>query len=209
MSSDIELTGRFKSAATEINDESLRNLVNYFGSLSEFQHRPAAVYYHHVCDGGLLQHSVETAEIAKSIADAMQSPVINRDIVIAGALIHDIGKMDSYERREHDGEMIYVQTENEHLLDHRLLGCERLMQAILDYGYGCNQVHVQMLLHIIMSHHGQYGDVRPKFPEAHIVHLADLVSATVDNVIEDYQHLKVGEYVRKAEHGSGALYRIA
>lgn len=139
---------------------------------------------HHVGIGGNACHSIEVFDIGERLADyyvATRCLDISVDLVRAGALLHDIGKVFTYSI---DGAVIGY-TENGHLFDHIVNGMAIMGQASQHFGCEYNET-IALLGHIITSHHGQleYGSpVTPKFVEAYIVSQADGISATLDTLL--------------------------
>ena len=137
---------------------------------------PAAVSMHHAYISGLLEHSLavagSAANMARSYKDAFY---IDTDVVIAGALLHDIGKLESY--RLSPAPEVTVEG---NVVDHIVLGYHRFMTLMNEYrGTGAdapNENRVLAVGHILVSHHGtrEYGSpVLPSTPEALIVSIAD------------------------------------
>ena len=137
----------------------------------EFRDWPAAVSHHHAYANGLIEHTLSVADCAKSMAESMKRSGydVDVDVVVAGGLLHDIGKLDSYK-------MVSVpeMTLEGAVIDHVAQGYLKFMQlaekAALDEKL---KLH---LAHILLSHHGQreYGSpVVPATPEAMIVSSAD------------------------------------
>jgi len=132
---------------------------------------PAAVEAHHAWVGGLLEHTLEVARLALAIAQTVPGP--DQDLVVAGALLHDVGKLDTYRVGSS-----FEATDGGRLFGHVLTGFHRVKIA-------CDAVKTPddvalHLLHIIASHHGslEYGAARePATPEAIVVHYADELSA--------------------------------
>jgi len=139
--------------------------------LERFQVWPAAEELHHAWLGGLLEHSLEVARVAESIVQVIPGP--DRDLVVAGALLHDIGKLDAYEV-----EASFSASDEGRLLGHVLTGFHRVKVAADAVQTPADlSVH---LLHIVASHHGQieFGAARePMTREAIVVHYADELSA--------------------------------
>ncbi len=137
----------------------------------EFRDAPAAVSNHHAYAHGLLEHTLTVAESAKAMATMYRDvyPLLDIDIVVAGALLHDLGKIDSYNMSP-----VPEITLPGAVLDHIALGYarfERLAgEAKLD-----RMLRLQ-IGHIMLSHHGQkeFGSpVLPATQEALIVAAAD------------------------------------
>lgn len=141
------------------------------GVWSAFRDFPAAVSHHHAYANGLLEHTLAVADCAKSMADAFRRSgyEIDVDVVTAGALLHDLGKLDSYKM----GAVPEVTLEGA-VLDHVALGYSRFMELAEKYEVS-RELKLQ-LAHILLSHHGlrEYGSpVIPATPEALIVSSAD------------------------------------
>ena len=121
------------------------------------------------------------AELADGIAG--HYPEMDRDLVMTGALLHDVGKIAeySYERG------IKFTTEGR-LLGHIVLGIELITEEIANIPDFSRQLRSK-LLHIITSHHGRYewqSPKRPKLMEAFVIHYADLMDAE----FFQFQHAK-------------------
>ena len=170
-----QLETAFKSLIAEIRNEDLRNFVDavFFrhGLWDKFRVWPAAVSLHHAYTGGLLEHSVSVATGAKDIAKHYSDfdiPV-NMDIVIAGALLHDIGKTEAYSIAP-----VPQMTVAGNVIEHIALGYSMFMKyAELEH---LDSDTILALAHILISHHGrrEYGSpALPATPEAMIVNAAD------------------------------------
>lgn len=149
----------------EIQDLELREAIfDYFKTHGDFFRQKGAKGMHHAYPGGLAEHTINVAKTAKSIAKIYSD--VNIDVVIAGALLHDIGKQ--YELQS-DGFTVSGQ-----MLGHISLGMMEFQKFFIRIP------HKTELLHIIASHHGQleFGSpVKPSTKEAYIVHIADLVDS--------------------------------
>ena len=162
----------------DMENTSLRNLVTkiFDDYLEQWETTPGATGVHHAYLAGTFQHSIDTAIIAKAIATNIDG--CNVDLCVAGALLHDVGKLLVYEL---DGSVINY-TEYGHLLEHIIGGI-----VILDkYRTEENSEIITLLQHIIAAHHGklEFGSpVTPKFLEAWIVSYADDIDAKV-NIIQ-------------------------
>ena len=140
---------------------------------------PGAKTIHHAYIGGTLVHTASVATIAKAIASAM--PQANVDLATAGALLHDIGKLWTYEM---DG-LVVNMTAAGMLYDHLYIGAKYIEDLAMSLASDNDKAIVQLLVHIILSHHGrqEYGSVVPPMCiEAHIVHAADLLDADQEQI---------------------------
>ena len=141
--------------------------------LERWETAPGAIDVHHAYLAGTFQHSIDAAIVAKAIATNIDG--CNVDLCVAGALLHDIGKLFVYEL---NGSVINY-TDYGHLLEHIVCGI-----VLLDsYRTEENSEIITLLQHIIAAHHGklEFGSpVTPKFLEAWIVSYADDIDAKVN-----------------------------
>ncbi|MCW2277262.1 3'-5' exoribonuclease YhaM family protein [Heliophilum fasciatum] len=139
---------------------------------------PAAMTHHQAYIGGLLEHSLGVVDVALRLAET--APMADRDLLIAGALLHDIGKIDEL---QYDTLIGY--TDEGNLLGHIVIGIMRVERAIERVAGFPAELRLQ-LLHIIASHHGEYeyqSPKRPKTMESLILHMADRFDAEKDKVL--------------------------
>lgn len=135
---------------------------------------PAAQTYHHNYPGGLLEHSLGVMKICQAVGK--QRMQINVDLLVTGALLHDVGKV-----REMAFTPGIEYTDEGKLLGHIVLGIEMVGHLLNTNGIG-NQEFRNLMLHMIASHHGEYewqSPKRPKFVEARVLHLADMMDADI------------------------------
>jgi 3'-5' exoribonuclease len=135
---------------------------------------PAAHANHHAYPGGLLEHTVEVAELAMDACRRLGS--MDRDLLLTGALLHDIGKI-----REIDGTRPgYPFTDSGSLVGHVMLGSEMVGTAAQALEMPVDPALVCAVQHMILSHHGrkEWGaPVEPATPEAILLHNCDYISA--------------------------------
>jgi 3'-5' exoribonuclease len=138
---------------------------------------------HHAALGGLLQHTCEVLAIALQIARVARADI---ELVVAGVLLHDIGKLDAY---SWDGGT-FETTEGGRLIGHVVQGVILLEQAFQRAGGTvCTPQELLLLEHFILSHHGklEFGAaVKPLTLEAEILHFADDASAKTASINEAY-----------------------
>jgi len=139
----------------------------------KFERCPASIRGHHAQLGGLLKHTTEVAAIARAVARASGA---NLDLVLAGVLLHDIGKLESY---TWDGAFEYTVAGS--LLGHVVIGALMFDRRLeMEKEPPCTIEERQVLQHLILSHHGklEYGSpVQPMTLEAEVLHWADNASA--------------------------------
>ena len=150
----------------------LRELLQAFMAdpeiASAYRNAPAAKTLHHAFIGGLLDHVVSLFRSCELICQ--NYPQINRDLLLAGAFLHDIGKIHelTYNRS-------FSYTTRGQLLGHMVIELE-MLQAKIALLPGFPAELKTMLEHLIISHHGQYEFGSPKlpmFPEALVLHYLD------------------------------------
>lgn len=146
--------------------------------LDRFFFLPASIGVHHVHIGGLLEHSVNLARMAKEIARFTGT---DEDLLVAGSLLHDVGKV-----REITLKGGFAYSDEGRLLGHITLGimlCDMLVAGIPEFPAYLGDI----LKHIILSHHGEAEWGSPKKPmclEALVIHYLDNLDARVVGVKE-------------------------
>jgi 3'-5' exoribonuclease len=173
----------------KITAPRLRAVVDLFYADDAFRQRyeqcPGAPGTgHHALIGGLLQHTSEVVSIARQIARVARA---NEDLVTAGALLHDIGKLESYSWETG----VFDTTERGRLAGHVVIGAMMFRAAMAAHPTPvCTDEEAMLIEHLILSHHGrlEYGSpVRPMTLEAEILHFADDASAKTAAINEAYQ----------------------
>ena len=173
-----KMFSELKQIVSSIKQPHLKNLLNLFFSDKDFCKgfcsAPAAVQYHHAFLGGLLEHTLSVAKLGETIAPLY--PELNRDLLICGIILHDIGKISElcYEKNFHysdEGQLIG------HLISGVLMVEEKAKQ-INDFP----KTLLDLLRHLILSHHGEYEWGSPKLPmtlEAITLHYLDNIDAKI------------------------------
>lgn len=159
----------------------LRRLLEAFLADADFlQHyrtAPAAKSMHHAYLGGLLEHSLAVADLADDIC--RRYPTLNRDLLLTGALLHDVGKV---------AELCYARsfdyTDAGKLLGHIVMGVE-MVDAKVRQIPGFPAEVLVLVKHLLLSHHGQYeygSPKRPKTLEALVLNFIDDMDAKINGV---------------------------
>ncbi len=168
-----EMVAELTSLLETLGDPYLKRLLAAFfddsAFMSLYSSAPAAKGMHHVYLGGLLEHSLAVARLVDRIVPLYEG--INRDLLIAGALLHDVGKV-----REMTYSRSFDYTDEGKLLGHITIGVEMIQEKIIAIG-GIPQELALLLKHMILSHHGQYEFGSPKRPKT--------VEATILNYLDD------------------------
>jgi 3'-5' exoribonuclease len=157
-----------------VQDPHLRALLDaILGAGTEtwerYRHAPAAKHYHQAYVHGLLEHSLSVAQGVGAMAALF--PGIDRDVAVAGALLHDIGKLEAYTA---DPAAIDL-TDTGRLQGEIALGYYRVRRTI-EALPGFPRATAQAVLHVILSHHGSLEHGSPVVPctrEATLVHMVD------------------------------------
>jgi 3'-5' exoribonuclease len=158
-------------------------LVSFFEDQSfaaQFRIVPAALKRHHAYIGGLLEHTAGVTALCVAAADYY--PLVNRDLLLTGAMLHDIGKVKTYQMEKNiEG------TDEGKLIGHLILGVqmvEAAIEQILKADDTAKEIRQlkNSLLHLLVSHHGimEWGSpIEPLTIEACILHHADNMDAQV------------------------------
>ena len=160
-----------------------------------FQTVPAAKSVHHGFRNGLLMHTANMLQTADFLAD-LYAEVINRDLLLAGTLLHDLAKT-----REFDfsplGTVKDYSAEGR-LLGHPVMGAQEVAAAAQELGVP--QEKSVLLQHLLLSHHGEpeFGAaVLPMCAEAELLHLIDMIDSRMEIYAESLQDVPAGSFSEK------------
>lgn len=168
--------------AKSVKDPWWSKLVQYFYNDSDFLKQlrchPAAVSVHHAYCGGLLQHTLNVTKLVSKTAELYQE--IDRDLAVATALLHDIGKLHEIQTLPvHDycacGNFIGHVVESQNMV-------RDACHAILDFP----KKRMELICHCILAHHGQLEWGAPKLPscaEAELVFCCDLLDSRIEQFV--------------------------
>ena len=148
-----------------------------------FFRAPAASHNHHNYVHGLVRHTLEVAEGADALLGVLHFPGVDRDVLLTGALLHDVGKVEGY---DFDGVPIQ-RSRLDYLQSHITRGLAIVGRVTAELvARGAMSEHDAIhLCHLIESHHGtnEWGSPStPRTPEAIVLHLADMASSRMDPV---------------------------
>ncbi len=175
-----DLAKSMQKLVTSVDNPFLRKLLNRFFKKEpmwqRFQESPAAKGIHHAYLGGLLEHSLSVAELADKISG--HYPGVDRSLLIAGALLHDIGKVEELQM-----EQAFIDyTPRGRLKGHLVMGSEMVAAEagrIKDFPLEI----LEQLQHLILSHHGRQEFGSPTVPmtiEAFILSFLDDLDAKMN-----------------------------
>ncbi len=174
-----EMFLELRELVESVENPHLKALLDAFFEDEEFtalfRHSSAARNIHHVCVGGLLEHSLSTVRLCEYLTTQYEG--LDADLLIAMAILHDIGKV-----RELEISPAINYTEEGNLLGHITIGI-RMIGERIDRIPDFPPKLRTMVEHMILSHHGQseWGSPRPPmFLEAEVLHRADDMDVKID-----------------------------
>jgi 3'-5' exoribonuclease len=176
-----EMVGELSTVVDGLVDSDLKNLMRAFladeAFMEGYTRAPAAKAMHHVYLGGLLEHSLAVAVLADDIC--RRYPDLNRDLLVVGALLHDVGKVAElrYQRS-------FEYTDAGKLLGHIVIGVELVEEKLRTLQAFPQELAIH-LKHLLLSHHGQYeygSPKRPKTMEAVILNFLDDLDSKINGV---------------------------
>ena len=184
-----------------VKDPHLKKILDYFFSDKEFAEKfkqcPAAMYNHHGWIGGLLEHVLNIIHICEHITKI--HPTLNRDLLVTGALLHDIGKIEEFSMSTH----IRV-TNKGILIGHLTIGAQMLSKAFDKIDIP--EDYKLKVMHMVLSHHGkmEYGSPKiPAFPEALALYYADEFDARIHMMIVAKENAATeDDYIYTKEFGN-------
>lgn len=179
-----ELVFRFNRLRESVRHPGLASLLSeVFGNerlWRDFTECPGAAQHHHAYLGGLLEHTVNVGHLCVTLAALY--PRVDRDLLVASALLHDVGKVE-----ELDWSTDITYTSQGRMLGHVVLGERTISRALDRVGEALDEEAGARLLHVIVSHHGELEWGAPKPPcvlEALLLHHADNLDAKAEGFIE-------------------------
>ena len=184
-SRDIEeMYGELMTLKNKVGNTYLRSLLDSFfvddaELIKNFKFHSAAKSVHHGFVGGLLEHTLGVSTLCDCFAD--RYPMLNRDLLLTGAMLHDIGKL-----KELSDFPTNDYTDDGQLFGHIIIGVEMIGKrvAMID---GFPSKLESELKHLIVSHHGEYEYGSPKKPaimEAFALNFADNMDAKMETLKE-------------------------
>ena len=177
-------------------DEELKSIVTKIMSDKRDQliTCPAAFRLHHAMIGGLMLHTISIVRMAEEISKIY--PNINRELLLSGAILHDVAKTWEFELSK-TGLVKSYSTEGE-LIGHLVKGAMYIEEAAKKLGVDGEKV--TLLQHMVLSHHGvpEFGSpVRPMFLEAEILSTLDSLDATIFEINNATAKVSVGDFTER------------
>ena len=157
-------------------DQDLKRLVQYLmkAHKAEMLYYPAAVKLHHATRGGFLEHTLNIVSLGKAVA--ARYPQLDEELIVAGAILHDLGKLTELDTGKLGVASAY--TAEGQLLGHINIGMAEV-RAAAELLQVPEETAV-LIEHMLLSHHGQpeFGSPKfPMFPEAEVLSTLDRLDA--------------------------------
>ena len=185
-----------KKCAENFDDKDLSKLVLYIleENRTALLYWPAAYKLHHAFRGGLLLHVLSIVRLAEKVCEVY--PFVDKDLLLSGAILHDISKLTEYEVAESGIASGYSVRGN--LLGHLAEGAMVIRKAAETLGIPSEKS--MLLEHMVLSHHGEpeFGAaVRPMFIEAELLSHLDLIDAQLFEMREAYENVAENDFTGK------------
>ena len=191
-----EMYNHLLSLVNAFKDEDLKKVVSYL--LEENKERilyfPAAFRLHHAIRCGLLMHTASIVKLCESVCKVY--PFVNRELLLSGAILHDIAKTVEFDVKETGIASGYTVPGN--LLGHLVMGAMMVKEA--SQKLNIDSEKSMLLQHMILSHHGEpeFGAaVRPLFLEAELLSQLDLMDARVYEIMDAVNGIEKGEFTNR------------
>ena len=180
-------------AAEDMKDEHLRKLCGKIltDNREKLMYYPAASKNHHAEYGGLLYHMKRMLMTGLRVCEVY--PILDRDLVAAGVIIHDIEKLNEIESNKYGVSPGY--SFEGQMLGHIVQGIKYIDRLAAELGIPDEKA--VMLEHMILSHHyePEFGSTKkPLFPEAEVLHYLDILDARMFDMEEALRGLEPGEF---------------
>ena len=188
-----DMRREIKETVDSFESEPLKKLVRGMLELAgeRLDWFPAAQRMHHAERSGLLHHTTDMLRVAERMLEVY--PWLNRDLLLAGVIIHDLGKID--EMKSDLSGNVTDYTRDGQLLGHLVRGITNLNRVAEREGIQGEEV--TLLEHMLLSHHGEseYGSPKaPMFPEAEMLHWIDIMDARMNTMKTAVDKTPVGAF---------------
>lgn len=184
------------SLVNDFKDEDLKKVVSYLleENKEKILYFPAAFRLHHAIRSGLLMHTSSIVKLCESVCKVY--PFVNRELLISGAILHDIAKTVEFDVRETGIASGYTVKGN--LIGHLVMGAMMVKEA--GDKLNIDPEKSMLLQHMILSHHGvpEFGAaVRPSFLEAELLSQLDSMDACVYEIMDAVSGVEKGEFTNR------------
>ena len=191
-----EMYNHLISLVNSFIDEDLKKVVSYLleENKEKILYFPAAFRLHHAIRCGLLMHTASIVKLCESVCKVY--PFVNRELLLSGAILHDIAKTVEFDVKETGIASGYTVEGN--LLGHLVMGAMMVKEA--GQKLGIDNEKSMLLQHMVLSHHGEpeFGAaVRPLFLEAELLSQLDLMDARVYEIMDAVNGIEKGEFTNR------------
>lgn len=191
-----EMFDSLVSKVSAFQDEEFKKIVLYLldSNKEKILFYPAAYRLHHAIRCGLLMHTASIVKLCEGVC--LVYPFVNRELLISGAILHDIAKTVEFSVRETGLASGYTVEGN--LIGHLVKGAMMVEEAAKKLSIDSEKS--MLLQHMILSHHGEpdFGAaVRPQFLEAELLSELDLMDARVYEIMSAVEGLEKGEFSQR------------
>lgn len=193
-----EMLSQVHAAIDEMKNEKLQKLVRELLAMAgdDLIYFPAAQRLHHAERSGLLHHTTTMLRGARQMLEVY--PWLDRDLLIAGVIAHDLSKIR--EMKSDEAGNVNDYTTEGLLLGHLVRGVTQVREAARRVGLDESEEYVLLLEHMVISHHGEaeYGSPRmPMFPEAEMLHWLDVLDARMNEMNGIVKRTPAGAFSEK------------
>ena len=191
-----EMFSHLLSLVNSFKDEDLKKIVSYLlgENKEKILYFPAAFRLHHAIRCGLLMHTASIVKLCESVCKVY--PFVNRELLISGAILHDIAKTVEFDVKETGIASGYTVEGN--LIGHLVMGAMMVKEA--GQKLSIDKEKSMLLQHMIISHHGEpeFGAaVRPLFLEAELLSQLDSMDAKVYEIMDAVSGIEKGEFTNR------------
>lgn len=190
------MLGQIMNIIASVKDEELKHLT--FALVKDREEKilfwPAAFKLHHAIRGGLLYHTLSILKLCEGVCSIY--PAVDRDLLMCGAIVHDLCKIDEFEISP--AGLVTGYSVKGELLGHLVMGAVKIEEKARQLGIDSEKA--MLLQHMVISHHGEpdFGAaVRPMFLEAEILSELDKLDATINEITSATADLKEGEFSQR------------
>ncbi len=181
---------------SNMKNEDIKNIVSIIlkEKQDKLMHYPAAKKNHHAVKAGLLYHVLTMLRAGEKLCEIYT--FINKDLLYAGIMLHDIAKLEEMEASELG--IVSDYTVEGQLLGHITQGIKKV--EVVAENVGASKEVVMLLQHMILSHHyePEFGSpVRPMFPEAELLHHLDIIDARMYDMKRVTSEVEKGSFSEK------------
>ncbi len=176
-----ELWRQIEELRGSVTNRHLAGLLSSFfddeAFVTQFRDAPAAKKFHHAYLGGLLEHTAAVTALAVKVAE--HHPELDRDLLVTGAILHDIGKI-----REYTYKTMIDHSDEGRLLGHIVIGDRMVTDRVAGIPEFPEDL-AHKIRHLLLSHHGEleYGSpVSIRMAEAFALHFLDNLDAKLNTV---------------------------